>query len=50
MSIEEYNTLSSASTAFIVLALLCAIIALLPSKYDPAIRLKEWLQSLMTKK
>jgi hypothetical protein len=32
------------STAFIVLALMCAIIALLPSKFDPAIRLKEWLQ------
>jgi hypothetical protein len=42
--------MNAASTAFIVLALLCAIIALLPAKYDPAIRLKEWLQSLMTKK
>jgi hypothetical protein len=32
------------STIFITLAILCLIVAILPAKYDPAIRLKEWLQ------
>lgn len=29
--------------ALITLGLLCAVCAMLPRKYDPAIRLKQWL-------
>jgi hypothetical protein len=32
------------STGLITLAILCLIVAILPAKYDPAIRLKEWLE------
>jgi hypothetical protein len=30
------------TTALIILGLLCALIAVLPARYDPAIRLWEW--------
>jgi hypothetical protein len=32
------------TTLFVVLGVLCAVIALLPPRYDPAIRLKKWLE------
>lgn len=28
-----------------VLPIICVVLVLLPPKYDPAIRLKEWLES-----
>jgi hypothetical protein len=31
------------STVFILLAILCLTIMILPAKYDPAIRLRDWL-------
>jgi hypothetical protein len=31
------------TTLAIVLGMLCLVIALLPARYDPAIRLREWL-------
>jgi hypothetical protein len=31
------------TTLAIVLGVLCLVIAVLPARYDPAIRLREWL-------
>jgi hypothetical protein len=31
-------------TTLIVLGLLCVVMVLLPAKYDPAIRLKQWVE------
>jgi hypothetical protein len=43
----RYNLLWSRllvmTTLAIVLGVLCLVIALLPPRYDPAIRLKEWV-------
>ncbi len=33
--------------ALITLGLLCAICAVLPARYDPAIRLKQWIERTM---
>ena len=32
------------NTGTIIMLAICVILILLPPKYDPAIRLKEWLQ------
>lgn len=34
----------SYSYLLLALALLCALFAILPAKYDPAIRLKQWVE------
>lgn len=36
--------MSDLAIGLTVLGLLCLLVAILPAKYDPAIRLKEWVE------
>ena len=33
------------TTTLVIIGLLCALVAVLPARYDPAIRLVEWLRT-----